>query len=81
MFNGGMTRNGIHPLVPSNTNLFTVILKRGRTLLFNKFIGLADLGTKGDSYKKYPEQYETDGDNYVDLCLQLAKGDSITDVT
>lgn len=29
LFNGGFTKNGIHPLVPSDTSLFTVMLPRG----------------------------------------------------
>lgn len=29
LFNGGMTKNGIHPLVPSDTSFFTIFKKRG----------------------------------------------------
>jgi len=44
-------------------------------MLLNKFLGLADLG-KGDEWKELPMMYETDGDNYIDLCLLLAESDN-----
>lgn len=74
LFNGGPTKDGIHPLLPSDTSFFTILLPRGRTLLWNKFIGLADLG-EDTMWTEWPEIYETDGDNYVDLCLQLTEND------
>jgi len=52
MFNGGMTIDGIHPLVPDDTRFFTVMKPRGETLLWNKFLGLADLGTDPDMWKE-----------------------------
>lgn len=70
LFNGQITKDGIHPLVPSDTSYFTVMKARGATLLFNRFVGLADLGTD-ELWKTWPQIYETDGDNYVDLCLDL----------
>ena len=79
LFNGGFTKDGIHPLLPSDTSLFTVYLPRGKTLLWNRFIGLADLGTD-EMWKTWPEIYDTDGDNYLDLCLQLTESDNIEDI-
>lgn len=72
LMNGQITKDGIHPLIPSDTGLFTVMKARGATLLFNRFIGLADLGTD-ELWKTWPQIYETDGDNYVDLCLDLGQ--------
>jgi len=79
LFNGGFTINGIHPLLPSDTSLFTIMKARGETLLWNKFVGLADLGTD-DVWKTWPEIYETDGDNYLDLCLHLGPTDLVEDI-
>lgn len=78
MFNGGFTIDGIHPLVPDDTRFFTILKKRAEKLLWNKFLGLADLGTNTEIWKDVNElgeklntkqEYETDGDNYLDLCL------------
>lgn len=80
MFNGGMTKDGIHPLLPNDTSYFTVLMKRGKTLLWNNFIGLADLGSD-ESWKTTPEVYPTDGDNFLDLCLQLGADDNFADIT
>lgn len=52
LFNGGFTTDGIHPLVPDDTRFFTVMKSRGETLLWNKFLGLADLGTDPDMWKE-----------------------------
>jgi hypothetical protein len=73
LFNGGISTDGIHPLIPSDTRFFTIMKSRGRTLLWNKFKGLADLGTDPDIWKVEltKQEYETDGDNYLDLCLEL----------
>jgi len=50
--------------------------------LFNKFVGLADLGYSTDAtWKTFPDEYATDGDNYLDLCLVLAKTDKLADIT
>jgi hypothetical protein len=43
--------------------------------LWNKFLGVADLGTD-DMWKTWPQLYETDNDNYIDLCLQLTEADN-----
>lgn len=79
LFNGGPSKDGIHPLLPSDTSFFSILLPRARTLLWNKFIGLADLG-EDEVWKEWPEIYETDGDNYLDLCLQLTESDNIEDI-
>lgn len=43
--------------------------------MWNKFLGIADLGTD-EMWKTWPQLYETDGDNYIDLCLQLNANDN-----
>lgn len=77
MFNGGVSKDGYHPLIPSDTEVFTIMKKRGQTILpaSGKFLGLADLGTDTEVWKTYPQIYETDGDNYIDLCLKLDEGE------
>ena len=55
------------------------MLPGGDKLLWNKFIGLADLGID-DLWKTWPEMYETDNDNYLDLCLKLGENDNPTDI-
>lgn len=76
LFNAGMTKDGLRPLLPTDRDLFTVLKARGEVLLSNKFLGLADLGN-GDSYRELPDIYETDGDNYLDLCVRMLPGDNI----
>ena len=66
-------------MTPGNTDIFTIFKKDGSSLEEAKFVGLADLGT-GDSWKTFPETYQTDNDNYLDLCLKLQSGDDITDI-
>ena len=81
LFNGGFTKNGVHPLIPTDTDLFTIFLKDGSTLKSTEFLGLADLGKGTDqSYKEYPEAYQTDSDNYLDLCLKVFSVDNIEGV-
>lgn len=53
MFNGGISTDGYHPLIPSDTRFFNVVKSRGRTLLWNKFLGLADLGVD-EVWKTWP---------------------------
>ena len=75
MFNGGISKDGYHPMIPSDTRLFNIFKPRATKVLWNKFLGLADLGN-GDVWKTWPQTYETDGDNYIDLCLQLTADDN-----
>jgi len=74
MFNGGVSTDGYHPLIPSDTRFFSILKARAVPLLWNKFLGVADLGTD-DMWKTWPQLYETDGDNYIDLCLSLSAAD------
>lgn len=53
LFNGGVSVDGYHPLIPSDTRFFTIYKPRGQTVLWNKFKGLADLGTD-DMWKTWP---------------------------
>lgn len=78
-----MTINGINPLVPDDTRFFNIVLTRGRTLAITKFLGLADLGTDTESWKdtNTKQMYETDGDNYLDLCLRMAPTDNLDEIT
>lgn len=81
MFNGPVTKDGYHPIVPSDTDLFNVIKKPPQleTLLWNKFLGIADLGTS-EVWQDWPQLYGHDGDNYIDLCLELADSDNLEDL-
>lgn len=81
LFSGKVTKDGYHPFVPSDTSFFTINYTPPSisTLLWSKFIGIADTGT-GDLYKTYPQIYEHDGDSYLDLCIALTNTDTVTDL-
>lgn len=83
LFSGPPTTDGVHPLTPEDVALFTV--GRGPdadqarvitdVLQSSRFLGLADLGTNyrndGTAATRvdYKDTYQSDGDNYVDLCF------------
>ena len=72
LFDGGVSLDGRHPITPDRTDLFEVLDAQGTPLPPSSILGLADLGTT--PMPKLPcekETYETDGDNYLDLCLNL----------
>jgi len=74
-----MTKDGIHPLIPTDKSYFTITKTDGNVLDASMFLGLADLGWD-DSWKTYPQAYKTDGDNYLDLCLKLSGAVGINDL-
>ena len=73
LFDGGVSLDGRHPITPDRTDLFEVLDSQGEPLPSASILGLADLGTA--PMPKLPcekETYETDGDNYLDICLSLS---------
>ena len=75
LFNGGVTHDGTHSLTPDNTDFFRIKDARGAALPAAAVLGLADLGTKpapADASARLG--YKEDGDNYLDICLDLGNG-------
>ena len=68
-FSGGVTTNGITSILPNNTNIFRLSTP---TLHHLPYLGLADLGKKIPDDLTSADDYIGDGDNYVDICLDLA---------
>ena len=67
-FSGGVTTNGVTSILPNNTNVFRLSSPSSDML---SYLGLADLGqTPGDALVDAGD-YVQDGDNYVDICLDL----------
>ena len=75
LWNGGITHDGSHSLTPDNTDFFRVKDASGAALPAAAVLGLADLGDKpapADASARL--DYKEDGDNYLDICLDLGKG-------
>merc|ERR1719430_193654 len=68
-FSGGITMDGVISVSPQDKNIFT--LKTGSTSKEVPYLGLADLG-KTVSIPQ-GELYDQDGDNYLDICLDLTQ--------
>lgn len=63
--------------------MFTIKAKTGATAFDKtKILGLADLGyaAPADIYKTFPQDYVTDEDSYLDICLKLAATDKMEDL-
>ena len=70
-FSGGVTTDGVSSVLPANTNIFSLASPQHGALTY---LGLADLGQgQGEG----EEMYQQDGDNNVDICLQLAQDDPL----
>ena len=69
-FSGGITRDGVIGVTPDQTNLFT--LRSGGEEV--AYLGLGDLGK---SMAKPGELYQQDGDNYLDICLDLTNSPEV----
>jgi len=70
-FSGGITLDGVTSVRPSSPGIFT--LRTSSTQEEIPYLGLADLG-KAESDDN---QYTSDGDNYLDICLDLTDKTSI----
>ena len=71
-----MSFDGRNSLLPDSTDLFTIFNSDGSIISSNKFLGLADLGgSQSDDWKTNPDTYQSDGDNYLDLCLKMDSTD------
>lgn len=59
LFSGHITKDGYHPLTPSDTSFFTINYKPPNlnTLGWDKFIGLADTSGTGDVFSLFEKQY------------------------
>lgn len=66
-FSGGITLDGVNSVLPTTEGIFTVVTFS--ILEEVPYLGLADLG-KAISVKE-GTMYESDGDNYLDICLDL----------
>lgn len=83
LFSAPVSKNGVHPYLPSDTQMFTIKAKTGKTAFDKaKILGLADLGyaAPADIYKTFPQNYVTDEDSYLDICLKLAATDKMEDL-
>lgn len=68
-FSGGVTLDGVTSVRPSSPGIFT--LRSSSSGLEIPYLGLADLG-KAESSEEAGALYTSDGDNYLDICLDLA---------
>ena len=71
-FSGGMTLDGIRSVRPDNKNIFKLTDDTGKTV---EYLGLGDLG-KTISVDE-GEEYQQDGDNIIDICLDLTGNQDI----
>jgi len=70
IFNGGVTIDGIQPIMPNNSNVFRLTQDTNDHSL--NYLGLADLGkTSGDDVDD-PHDYSHDSDNHLDICLDFS---------
>jgi hypothetical protein len=75
LWNGGVSRDGRHEILPTDTHLFRVADLSGAALPPGAVLGLADLGSAAPpTGSTAQEAYKADGDNYLDICLSLAEG-------
>lgn len=75
-FSGGVTTDGIASIMPSNKNIFKITKQDSSTL---DYLGLADLGQNLGEDAPTDYDYEQDGDNYVDICLDLSNNQDMLD--
>lgn len=71
LFNGGVTYDGLRSIVPDHTSLFELSTASGAMFPSQNYLGLADLGSTMPSTQCEKDTYVHDGDNYVDICLQM----------
>eukprot|EP00658_Telonema_sp_P-2_P043799 TRINITY_DN31698_c0_g1_i1.p1 TRINITY_DN31698_c0_g1~~TRINITY_DN31698_c0_g1_i1.p1 ORF type:complete len:232 (+),score=27.07 TRINITY_DN31698_c0_g1_i1:334-1029(+) len=72
VLNGGATLDGVHPVLPNQTDLFELISSSGERVT-DPVLGLADLGS--DLAEGHTSlTYRADGDNFLDVCLDSSKG-------
>merc|ERR1712224_805803 len=72
LFNGGMTLDGLTALTPDRTDMFIVADANGQILPADAVLGLADLGNGATPEAQCEKDaYADDGDNYLDICLNL----------
>jgi hypothetical protein len=70
---GGVTLDGRRPITPDRTDLFVLTDASGGTLPAASVLGLADLGNAAaPSAAADRDSYAHDGDNYLDICLDLS---------
>ena len=73
LFDGGCTLDGRRPITPDRVDLVEVRSAAGEALEAGAVLGLADLGTAPMPQSQCEkENWPTDGDNYLDVCLKLA---------
>ena len=72
-FSGGITLDGVTSVQPTSQGIFTV--KRSSNKEEIPYLGLADLGKTVTAEEG--TMYESDGDNYLDICLDLADNANI----
>ena len=72
-FSGGVTLDGVTSVRPSEKDIFTLMTASSQEEI--PYLGLADLG-KAESEDE-DTIYASDGDNYLDICLDLADKDNI----
>ena len=68
-FSGGVTTDGITSIRPTNKNIFRLSSDLQTSLTY---LGLADLGQTTGEELAAGEKYRQDGDNYLDICLDLS---------
>jgi len=66
-FSGGVTRDGVLGVTPDQQNVFSLSTVLGQQVTY---LGLADLGKTVTAQPGH--MYEQDGDNYMDVCLDLS---------
>jgi len=66
-FSGGVTRDGVTGVTPDQKEVFSLSTVLGQQVAY---LGLADLGKTVTA--EPGQMYEQDGDNYLDVCLDLS---------
>ena len=73
-FSGGVTTDGVSSILPTNRNIFSLSSPHEGPITY---LGLADLGQSQEQEGEEGEDYQQDGDNYVDICLHLGQDDPL----
>ena len=79
LFNGGPSLDGLLPITPDRLDIIQVLDADLNILPSNIVLGIADLGPAPIPQTACEkENWVTDGDNYLDVCLKISEFTSLT---